>query len=205
MSDKNLKIKVCGIKHQHNVDEIAGFKLDFIGNIFFEKSPRKIESIIQTPVTKVGVFVKESLATIKEKINQHSLAVIQLHGGESNDFCKSVKELGVQVWKVLSIGDDFDFSQLSNYPDADMFLLDTKTKKYGGAGKKFDWELLGKIDKKIPKQYFLAGGIHPEDAEVIKALQLEKLIGLDLNSRFESSPGIKNPKQLEKFLNELRS
>ena len=205
MSNKKLKIKVCGIKHQHNVDEIAGLKLDFIGNIFFEKSPRKIESIIQTPVTKVGVFVKESLAKIKEKINQHGLAVIQLHGGESNDFCKSVKEFGVQVWKVLSIGDDFDFSQLSNYPDADMFLLDTKTKNHGGAGEKFDWKLLAKIDEKIPKQYFLAGGIHPEDAEAIKALQLEKLIGLDLNSRFESSPGIKNPEQLEKFLNELRS
>ena len=104
------------MKHQQNVDELAGLGLDFIGNIFFEKSPRDIEVIIQPPVTKVGVFVKESLTTIKEKINQHGLAVVQLHGGESNDFCKAVKEFGVQVWKVLSIGDDFDFSQLSNYP-----------------------------------------------------------------------------------------
>ena len=115
------------MKHQQNVDEIDGLEIDFIGNIFFSKSSRNIDAVLETSVAKVGVFVKESLATIKEKINQHGLAVIQLHGGESNDFCKSVKQLGVQVWKVLSIGDDLDFSQLSNYPDADMFLLDTET------------------------------------------------------------------------------
>lgn len=193
------------MKHQQNVDEIDGLEIDFIGNIFFSKSSRNIDAVLETSVAKVGVFVKESLATIKEKINQHGLAVIQLHGGESNDFCKSVKQLGVQVWKVLSIGDDLDFSQLSNYPDADMFLLDTETKNYGGAGKKFDWGLLFEIDKKIPKKYFLAGGIDPEDTEEIKALQLEKLTGLDLNSRFESSPGIKDPVKLEKFVKELRS
>ncbi len=205
MDVKHLEIKVCGMKHQQNVDEIDGLEIDFIGNIFFSKSPRNIDSVVETSVAKVGVFVKESLATIKEKINQHGLAVIQLHGGESNDFCKSVKQFGVQVWKVLSIGPDFDFSQLSNYPDADMFLLDTETKNYGGAGKKFDWGLLFEIDKKIPKKYFLAGGIDPEDTEEIKALQLEKLTGLDLNSRFEISPGIKDPVKLEKFVKELRS
>ena len=193
------------MKHQQNVDEIAGLGLDFIGNIFFEKSPRNIEVIIQTPVTKVGVFVKESLTTIKEKINQHGLAVVQLHGGESNDFCKAVKEFDVEVWKVLSLGNHFDFSQLSDFPDADLFLLDTETKNHGGAGKKFDWALLDELDKNTPKQYFLAGGIHAEDAKKIKALQLENLIGLDLNSRFESVPGLKNTQQLEKFLHELRS
>ena len=193
------------MKHQQNVDEVAGLGLDFIGNIFFEKSPRNIEVIIQTPVTKVGVFVKESLTTIKEKINQHGLAVVQLHGGESNDFCKAVKEFDVEVWKVLSLGNHFDFSQLSDFPDADLFLLDTETKNHGGAGEKFDWALLDELDKNTSKQYFLAGGIHAEDAKKIKALQLENLIGLDLNSRFESVPGLKNTQQLEKFLHELRS
>ena len=193
------------MKHQQNVDEIVGLRLDFIGNIFFDKSPRKIESIIQTSVAKVGVFVQEPLSTIKEKIKEHGLSVIQLHGGESNDFCKSVKEFGVEVWKVISVDNDLNFSQLEDFPDADLFLLDTKTKSYGGTGKKFNWELLYKIDEKIPKQYFLAGGICPEDAKEIKALQLEKLIGLDLNSRFESGPGLKSLEHLEKFLNELRN
>jgi phosphoribosylanthranilate isomerase len=83
--------------------------------------------------------------------------------------------------------------------------LDTKSKAYGGAGRKFDWSLLKAIDKKTPKKYFLAGGIHPNDAKAIKALQLKNIIGLDLNSQFESSPGLKNVEELKTFLVELRS
>ena len=193
------------MKHQQNVDETVALGLDFIGNIFYDKSPRNLSSIIHTSVTKVGVFVKESLVAIKEKIVEHNLTVIQLHGGESNDFCKAVKDLGVEVWKVFSIGDDFETSKLKEFPYADKFLLDTKSKEYGGAGRKFDWALLNEIDKKTPKQYFLAGGICPNDAKEIKELKLENIFGLDLNSRFESSPGVKNIEELKKFLNDLRS
>lgn len=205
MNGKDLKIKVCGMKHQQNVDEVVALGLDFIGNIFFAKSSRNLNSIIHTSATKVGVFVKESLVIIKERITEHNLKVIQLHGGESNEFCKSVKNLGVQVWKVFSVGDDFESSKLKEFPDADLFLFDTKSKAYGGAGRKFDWSLLKAIDKKTPKKYFLAGGIHPNDAKAIKALQLKNIIGLDLNSQFESSPGLKNVEELKTFLVELRS
>jgi phosphoribosylanthranilate isomerase len=205
VNGKNLKIKVCGMKHQQNVDEIGALGLDFIGNIFFAKSPRNLNSIIHTSTTKVGVFVKESLVIIEKRITEHNLKVIQLHGGESNEFCRSVKNLGVQVWKVFSVGDDFESSKLKEFPDADVFLLDTKSIAYGGTGRKFDWRLLKEIDEKTPKKYFLAGGIHPNDAKEIKALQLENIIGLDLNSRFESSPGFKNVEELKTFLVELRS
>jgi len=192
------------MKNQQNVDESVALGLDFIGNIFFDKSPRNLSSIIDTSAIKVGVFVKESLVVIKEKIVEHNLTVIQLHGGESNDFCKAVKGLGVEVWKVLSIGDDFEPDKLKEFPFADKFLFDTKTEEYGGTGRKFDWTLLNEIDKKTPKQYFLAGGICSNDAKEIKELELEKIFGLDLNSRFESSPGVKNVEELKKFLNELR-
>ena len=193
------------MKHQQNVDEIVTLGLDFIGNIFFAKSPRYIESKIKTSVAKVGVFVKDSLSFIKEQIVKHELSVVQLHGGESDQFCKSVKEYGVEVWKVISVGDNFDTKQLSDFPSADVFLLDTQTSDYGGTGKKFDWSLLERIDKESPKPYFLAGGIDSKDAREIKGLALQNLIGLDLNSRFESSPGVKNAEELKKFLNELRS
>ena len=192
------------MKHQQNVDEVVALGLDFIGNIFFAKSPRNIESVVNTSVKKVGVFVKESIEIIKSKIEENTLEVIQLHGGESNDFCKEVKDLGIEVWKVFSVGEDFDFSQLQYYPDADMFLFDTKTENHGGAGRKFDWSLLDRIDKESPKTYFLAGGIGPGDAQEIKSLNLKNLIGLDLNSKFEIEPGLKDVNKLKEFLNELR-
>jgi phosphoribosylanthranilate isomerase len=156
VNGKDLKIKVCGMKHQQNVDEIVALGLDFIGNIFFAKSSRNLNSIIHTSATKVGVFVKESLVIIKERITEHNLKVIQLHGGESNEFCKSVKSLGVQVWKVFSVGDDFESSKLKEFPDEDLFLFDTKSKAYGGAGRKFDWSLLKAIDKKNTKEIFFS-------------------------------------------------
>ena len=205
MNGKELKIKVCGMRNQQNVDEVVALGLDFIGNIFFAKSPRNLELKVNASTKKVGVFVKESVEEIKLKINDHQLEVIQLHGGESNDFCKEIKDLGLEVWKVLSIDSEFDFTELQNYPDADMFLLDTNTKNHGGAGRKFDWSLLDRIDKESPKTYLLAGGIGSGDAQEIKSLNLKKLIGLDLNSKFEIKPGLKDVKLLKEFLNELRA
>ena len=95
--------------------------------------------------------------------------------------------------------------ELQNYPSADLFLFDTKTKNHGGTGKKFNWSLLNRIDKESQKKYFLAGGIGPGDVKEIKRLKLKNLIGLDLNSRFEIEPGIKDVKLLKEFLNELRA
>ena len=208
MNGRELKIKVCGMKHQQNVDELIRLGVDYLGNIFFDKSPRSIgQSGIKlsvSPAKKVGVFVKESIETIKAKTEEHKFDVVQLHGAESNEICKSVKDLGVEVWRVCPITDDFDFTELQNFPDADFFLFDTKTDKHGGSGKKFNWSLLDRIDKESPKKYFLAGGIGPGDAKEIKSLELDKLYGLDLNSQFENEPGLKNVDKLKEFLNELR-
>lgn len=209
MDGKALKIKVCGMKHQQNVDDLVGLGLDYIGNIFFSKSPRDIASTgsvlrVKLP-KKVGVFVQDSFENIKSKVKEHGIEVVQLHGVESNDFLKEIKSLGLEVWRVCPITENFDFSELKDFPDADYFLFDTKTEKHGGSGKKFDWSLLSKIDSESPKSYFLAGGIGPGDAEEIKSLKLTNLVGLDLNSKFEIEPGLKDVNKLKEFLKELRN
>lgn len=205
----DLKIKVCGMKHQQNVDELIELGVDYLGNIFFDKSPRSISQtgvkLTVNPAKKVGVFVKESIDVIKEKVKMHQFDVVQLHGADSNEICKQVKEIGIEVWRVCPITENFDFSELKKFPDADFFLFDTKTEKHGGSGKKFDWSLLELLDKESTKKYFLAGGIGPEDAQEIKNLHLENLYGLDLNSKFEIEPGLKNVQLLKEFLKELRT
>ena len=205
MSTRDLKIKVCGMTLQQNVDGLEALDVDYIGNIFYAKSPRSIHNEVDSKAVKVGVFVKETIEVIGTQIKEHELSVVQLHGGESNEFCALVKELGVEVWKVFSVDNDFDFEELKNYPNADLFLFDTKSPKHGGTGVKFNWELLNKIDNESPKKYLLSGGIGSGDAQEIKNLKLNNLIGLDLNSKFESAPGVKNLDLLKEFLKELRS
>lgn len=204
MKSRDLKIKVCGMTLQQNVDGLEALNIDFVGNIFFEKSPRNLVSVVNSKITKVGVFVKETIDVIEDQVKQHQLKVVQLHGGESNEFCLEVKALGVEVWKVFSVDDQFDFSILQEFDNADLFLFDTKSPKHGGTGKKFNWNLLKKIDKLSPKEYFLSGGIGWGDAIEIKKLQLNKMVGLDLNSKFETSPGVKDVELLKGFLKELR-
>lgn len=196
------------MKHQQNVDDLMALGVDYLGNIFYPKSPRSIEAgqsklTMKTP-KKVGVFVKESFEVIAKKVKEHGIDVVQLHGAETNDICSEVKTLGVEIWRVCAITDDFDFNELKNFPDADKFLFDTKTEKHGGSGEKFDWSLLEKIDAASTKPYFLAGGIGPKDASEIKKLKLNKLVGLDLNSKFEVEPGLKSVELLKEFLTELR-
>lgn len=204
MNNIDLKIKVCGLTLQDNIDGVDFLDIDFVGNIFYSKSPRYITSNLNSKAIKVGVFVKETIKTIKTKIEKHDLQVVQLHGGESNEFCNLVKQLGVHVWKVFSIDDEFNFELLNEFDSADLFLFDTKSPKHGGTGKKFNWELLNKIDDLSPKKYFLSGGIGFKDVNEIKRLQLKNMIGLDLNSKFEKSPGIKDVELLKEFLKKLR-
>ena len=204
MNNIDLKIKVCGLTLQDNIDGVDFLDIDFVGNIFYSKSPRYITSNLNSKAIKVGVFVKETIKTIKTKIEKHDLKVVQLHGWESNEFCNLVKQLGVHVWKVFSIDDEFNFELLNEFESADLFLFDTKSPKHGGTGKKFNWELLNKIDDLSPKKYFLSGGIGFKDINEIKKLQLKNMIGLDLNSKFEKSPGIKDVELLKEFLKKLR-
>ena len=203
---KNIKLKICGMKYPENIKEISTLNPDYLGFIFWEKSSRNmnLETIPEIPrsIKKVGVFVNASINEINEKIKFFQLDIVQLHGNESVTYCKNVKKLGVEVIKVLSIGDKFDFATIKEYVlFVDYFLFDTKGKLPGGNGITFDWNVLENYHFNIP--YFLSGGIGITEIdglkEFLKSPAAQKCFGIDVNSRFEKKPGTKNKIKLEKF------
>lgn len=204
-----LKIKVCGMKHAANIAAVADLHPDYLGFIFYEKSPRYISEVsaelikyVPQEIKTVGVFVDESLETVKTLVAKHYLKAVQLHGNESVDFCKTIKHMGVQVIKAFGIHPDFDFSVLGAYePVVDYFLFDTQTPAHGGSGKVFDWTLLKNYQ--LSKPYFLSGGIDLNQAEQIKAIKDERLYAIDINSKFELEPGLKNVDKLNEFFKML--
>jgi phosphoribosylanthranilate isomerase len=150
-------------------------------------------------IQKVGVFVNASEEVIFDKIREYDLQAVQLHGDESLDFCRKIKNKGIKVIKAFSIGETGDFKKLNLYENTcDYFLFDTKTSLYGGSGNKFDWKMLSAYTGSTP--FFLSGGIAPEDAESIKRLNFPQLFAVDLNSRFETSLGIKDIDKIYQFL-----
>ena len=194
------------MKETENITEISALQPDYLGFIFWEKSKRNmtLDAIPELPETikKVGVFVDASIQEIAAKINQYQLDVIQLHGNESVIFCRNVKKLGVEVIKVFSMNSNFNFSLVKEYVLAvDYFLFDTKGKLPGGNGVTFDWKILENYHCDTP--YFLSGGIGTTEIdglkEFLKSSVANKCYGIDVNSRFEKKPGIKNKIKLQKF------
>lgn len=194
------------MKETENITEISALQPDYLGFIFWEKSKRNmtLDAIPELPETikKVGVFVDASIQEIAAKINQYQLDVIQLHGNESVIFCRNVKKLGVEVIKVFSMNSNFNFSLVKEYVLAvDYFLFDTKGKLPGGNGVTFDWKILENYHCDTP--YFLSGGIGTTEIdglkEFLKSPAAKKCYAIDVNSRFEKKPGIKNKIKLQKF------
>lgn len=201
-----LKLKICGMKH--NVAEVATLQPDYLGFIFYEKSKRNYTAQLPelpSGIMKVGVFVNASEAFISEKTKTYQLDVLQLHGEETPAFCKKIKKKNkVEVWKVFGIKDSFDFSILVAYePFVDKFLFDTKGKEKGGNGYTFDWNLLKKYPSKTP--FILSGGIGLDQLEDLHEIQNTTLpiYAIDVNSKFETQPGLKNTTDLKKFKDEL--
>ncbi len=205
-----MKIKVCGMCQAQNIAGVVGLGIDYIGFIFYEKSPRYIlqnkpdftNDLNFGKAQKVGVFVNHSIEFIAEKINQFQLELVQLHGDESVEFCSSIRfsvwATQVKIIKVFSIREDFDFQQLNAYkPFVDYFLFDTKGKSLGGNGVTFDWEILKNYDNEIP--FFLSGGIDIQHIEEIRQLKNLNIHALDINSRFELSAGLKDVEKIKKF------
>ena len=224
-----MKLKICGMKYEENILEVAGLEPDYLGFIFYEKSPRNfIGTIPQLPdgIKKVGVFVDASIDFILEKVKQYNFDAIQLHGAESAEYClalnKELKEVstpldltegndkatsrGVEIWKVFSIKDEFDFDRLKPYEGiVDAFLFDTKGKEKGGNGYTFDWSVL--MDYPVTTPFILSGGIGVDEVTSLLSF-LEKpasksLYGIDVNSKFEEQPGLKNIEKLQQFKNLL--
>ena len=177
--------------------------LFLMGFIFWPRSSRYVSerpAYLPTQCKRVGVFVDENIETVRRIADDYTLDYIQLHGHESPDYCAQLD--GYKLIKAFNIATPVDLAVTHLYEGVvDLFLFDTKGKSVGGNGEKFDWSVLSAYDGNTP--FLLSGGIGPDDAERVKAFRHEKCIGIDLNSRFELAPGMKDAAALRKFINEL--
>lgn len=206
-----MKIKICGMKYQDNIKQVAALQPDYLGFIFYKKSKRNFDGEIPNiseKIKKTGVFVNETVNFIIKKVKKYDLKAIQLHGEESVEFCKELYDIkNIEVIKVFSVGQSFDFESLKEYETVcDYFLFDTKGKEKGGNGLVFNWELLNEYKSKKP--YFLSGGIGLEELnEIQDFLRTEHsryCFTLDLNSKFEIESGLKDIEKLKYFIENLK-
>jgi len=203
-------IKVCGLKENENIKAVTTLNSDYMGFIFYSPSPRFVNELnedalnnIPSAISKVGVFVNETAETINELIDKYHFDTIQLHGQESPEFCASFRNK-VKVIKAFGLNNSFNFAQLNDYVDkVDFFLFDTKTEIHGGSGKTFNWGVLDNYSLNIP--FFLSGGLSLDNLEEVKRISHPQFYGVDLNSRFETSPGIKDIELLNKAFNIIKT
>jgi len=213
-----MKLKVCGMKYQNNIEAVSQLQPDYLGFIFHKPSPRYFEDSIpeiDQSISKVGVFVDYDLPELIEYIKKYDFKVVQLHGEESPEFCKELreyytdantKECNIKIMKVFSIRDTFDFKVLAPYePFVDYFLFDTKGELAGGNGYVFNWDILQ--DYPSTKPFFLSGGIGLDEVENTRAFKENPVSkychAIDVNSKFEIEPGLKDIEQLKEFKNKL--
>ncbi|MGY0393124.1 phosphoribosylanthranilate isomerase [Bizionia sp. KMM 8389] len=207
-----MKLKVCGMKYPENIQLVAELKPDYMGFIFYNKSPRHFSGPIPNlpkSVKKVGVFVNHSETEIITTVKKYNLDVIQLHGNQSVGFITKIHKLlthsnSIEIWMVFSIDTDFNFSILEAYePLIDKFLFDTKGKLKGGNGYSFNWNMLNEYSSTKP--FILSGGIGIDATEKLKEFKKTRIFkycyALDVNSRFEQEPGLKNITLLKQFQN----
>jgi phosphoribosylanthranilate isomerase len=199
-----MKLKICGMKYADNIKEISQLLPDYLGFIFWEKSSRFFNGdlpMIPNSIQKVGVFVDASLEEIYAKKEKYHLDLIQLHGNESVSFCKELKNQNIKIIKVFSVSEEFSFDELLPFEEVcDYFLFDTKGKLPGGNGTTFNWNILKNYTSQKP--LFLSGGIGIDALEKIQQLQLP-IYGIDVNSKFEIEPGLKNKLLLNEFKKNL--
>jgi phosphoribosylanthranilate isomerase len=211
MAERAIKIKICGMREPDNLRVVAALQPDFLGLIFYAKSPRYIspEAAENLPdffgINRVGVFVNETVEMMQQIARQAKLFALQLHGDESPEMCVELKSVRPErkLIKVFSIGENFDGGELAQYEQVcDYFLFDTQTAKHGGSGESFDWNILRTFPIGLP--FFLSGGIGIENARsAIESCKGLPLYGIDLNSKVEISPGIKSPQMIKKIIKSL--
>lgn len=203
-----MKIKVCGMRSASNIKDLGALDIDFIGFIFYHKSSRNVEELplIDLPenIHRVGVFVNASVAEIEQRARAFSLNYIQLHGDESPEFCEKLQKKGYQILKAFAVDEHFDFKILEAYEACcTYFLLDAKGKSYGGNGIQFDWRVLDQYTSQKP--FFLSGGIDLESIESVLNLDLAQLYGIDVNSKFEVSPALKDISKIKQLVKKIKS
>ncbi|MEN3322653.1 phosphoribosylanthranilate isomerase [Mariniflexile soesokkakense] len=221
-----MRLKVCGMKYQDNIEQVAALQPDYLGFIFYNQSARSFDSKNMTDlpksIKKTGVFVNEDLDTVIEKINIYQLQAVQLHGEESPEYCNALKKRHseinseshhenlkqvlidekLEIIKVFSIKNEFNFDVLTPYEAVcDYFLFDTKGQLPGGNGFTFNWDVLNNYPSTKP--FFLSGGIGVDEIENLKQFQQSKAstycYAIDVNSKFEIEAGLKNIELLRNF------
>ncbi|MEY4904296.1 MAG: hypothetical protein RLZZ292_2111 [Bacteroidota bacterium] len=225
-----LKIKVCGTRDPENIRAIQALGVEMIGMIFYEKSARYVSSNLELRVATtlspsfgggrgeawsgdtIGIFVNAPIETIASKVIDYQLNGVQLHGQEDVAYIIALKEKiapSIKIFKAVGIDENFDFELLRAFECffkdktlVDLFVFDTKTPQHGGSGVKFDWTVLERYQGNIP--FLLSGGIGAEDADAIQQLKLRQLYGVDLNSKFEIEPALKDIEKLKLFILALR-
>lgn len=211
-----MRIKVCGMTQLDQIRQLDEMGVDFAGFIFYPKSPRyagrqlkgdKLKKL-KLRMGKVGVFVHATYEEVMRHVDEYGLDMVQLHGDENPRFCEQLANY-VTVIKVFRLGenDPIDWVMRPFQEAVDMFLFDTEGAGYGGTGKKFNWNQLK--NAAVDKLFFLSGGIEPGDTEKLKAFAKErvasKLFSIDINSRFETSPGVKNLEKIRTFVEAIKS
>ena len=204
-----MKLKVCGMKFVENIEQVSGLCPDYMGFIFYEKSKRNFEGVIPKlpkSIKKTGVFVNEYPEILVSLVEEYQLEAIQLHGDETIAYIKQIKTYlpSIEIIKVFGIKDEFNFELLKPCLQVvDYFLFDTKGKERGGNGYQFDWSILEAYPYEKP--FFLSGGIGlKEVVDVQKVLDSDlPMYAIDINSKFEIEPGLKNINDIKIFKNKL--
>lgn len=204
-----MKIKICGLKYPDNIKSIIPLGPDYVGFICYAPSPRYASDLqtatldlVPESIYKTAVFVNEQAETISKLIDTYNFDAVQLHGNEDPEFCSSLSDR-VTVIKAFGLDENFDFESLNEFSDSvDYFLFDTKTDKPGGSGITFNWNLLDKYNLDTP--FFLSGGLSLENLQTISLIDHPQFYGVDLNSRFEIEPGLKDINKLKKAFDILR-
>ncbi|TXK51916.1 phosphoribosylanthranilate isomerase [Pontibacter qinzhouensis] len=204
-----MLVKVCGMREPENVQQIAAFHPAFMGFIFYPGSRRfagkaaDLAFLKQLPdnIKRVGVFVNEQELEMKRLVKDLELDLVQLHGHEAPELCAAMQAAGVEVIKAFSVDDSFNFSELNAYTNCtDYFLFDTKGKEYGGNGITFDWQVLENYH--LHKPYLLSGGLNLENIANISSIS-RKPFALDINSGFETKPGLKDVEKVKILFEKL--
>ena len=204
-------IKVCGMRDAENIREVEALGIDLMGFIFWTKSSRYVSerpAYLPTKCKRVGVFVDEDIETVKRIADEYALDYIQLHGHESPDYIRALRvvdgfPVDIHLIKAISVSGRDDIATYKSYEGlVDYFLFDTKCPSVGGSGQQFDWSLIQSYAGELP--FLLSGGIGPADAPRICQFRHPLMAGVDVNSRFESAPGLKDPALLKTFIHQIR-
>ena len=229
--NKDLIIKVCGMRDADNINDVSALDINWMGFIFYPKSPRYVRQISSNAgiipdysslkekataddagrIRRVGVFVDDMPQNIVTRVFNYHLDIVQLHGSESPVMIDNLRRTldpdirkGIKIMKAISVKSDDDILKCKDYEGhVDYFLFDTKTPLKGGSGEQFDWSVLQSYDGATP--FLLSGGIGPDDARRVRDFSHPRCIGIDVNSKFEKEPAFKDVDMLRKFISEVRA